>query len=157
MPSTQHDACFAALLFDGVCTYDECWLDATRFPAGPAKHRQRTRWRRPVPNIANGLRLIKEDHEDRCDRRRLRNCDTRRAMPIFRPRQLTLLDKYYGEDVKTLYSTTVTVTGGDLSNGRASGIVRSDDGNLAVELCLPVALGGSSGGTNPEQLFAAAY
>src|SRR5262249_31718750 len=59
--------------------------------------------------------------------------------------------------VKTLYSTTVTVTGGDASNGRASGIARSDDGNLAVELRLPAALGGPGGGTNPEQLFAAAY
>ncbi|CAB3768910.1 Ohr family peroxiredoxin [Paraburkholderia humisilvae] len=78
-------------------------------------------------------------------------------MPNLRPLPLTLLDKYHGKDVKTLYSTTVTVTGGCASNGRASGIARSDDGNLAVELRLPVALDGPGGGTNPEQLFAAAY
>lgn len=36
-------------------------------------------------------------------------------------------------------------------------IVRSDDGNLAVSLRLPEALGGPGGGTNAEQLFAASY
>ncbi len=70
---------------------------------------------------------------------------------------LSLLDKYKGRDLQTLYSTTVAVTGGDASHGRASGIARSDDGNLDVHLRLPKALGGPGGGTNPEQLFAAGY
>jgi Ohr subfamily peroxiredoxin len=70
---------------------------------------------------------------------------------------LSLLEKYRGRDTRTLYSTTVTVTGGDASHGRASGIARSEDGNLDVHLRLPEALGGPGGGTNPEQLFAAGY
>jgi lipoyl-dependent peroxiredoxin len=74
-----------------------------------------------------------------------------------RPPSLTLLDKYRGKDGQTLYSTTVTVTGGESGHGRASGIARSDDGQLAVDLRLPEALGGPGGGTNPEQLFAAGY
>jgi Ohr subfamily peroxiredoxin len=78
-------------------------------------------------------------------------------MITLRPPPLTLLDKYHGRDLQTLYSTTVTVTGGDAGHGRASGIARSDDGNLAVHLRLPKALGGPGGGTNPEQLFAAGY
>jgi hypothetical protein len=41
------------------------------------------------------------------------------------PPPLTLLDKYHGRDLQTLYSTTVTVTGGDAGHGRASGIARS--------------------------------
>jgi Ohr subfamily peroxiredoxin len=49
------------------------------------------------------------------------------------------------------------VTGGDAEHGRASGVARSDDGNLEVDLRLPDALGGPGGGTNPEQLFAAGY
>lgn len=59
--------------------------------------------------------------------------------------------------MRTLYSTIVTVTGGVAGHGRASGIARSDDGNLDVALRLPEALGGPGGGTNPEQLFAAGY
>ncbi|MGE8163564.1 Ohr family peroxiredoxin [Paraburkholderia sp. NPDC080076] len=78
-------------------------------------------------------------------------------MTRLRPPPLTLLDKYHGRDLQTLYSTTVTVTGGDAGHGRASGIARSDDGNLVVHLRLPRALGGPGGGTNPEQLFAAGY
>jgi len=74
-----------------------------------------------------------------------------------RPPPLTLLDKYHGRDIQTLYSTTVTVTGGEANHGRASGIARSDDGELSVDLRLPKALGGAGGGTNPEQLFAAGY
>lgn len=73
------------------------------------------------------------------------------------PPPLTLLDKYHGQETQTLYSTTVTVTGGDAGHGRASGVARSDDGQLSVDLRLPQALGGPSGGTNPEQLFAAGY
>lgn len=78
-------------------------------------------------------------------------------MTAFRPPPLTLLDKYSGKDAQTLYSAKVSVTGGDAGHGRVSGIVRSDDGNLAIELRLPEVLGGPGGGTNPEQLFAAAY
>lgn len=78
-------------------------------------------------------------------------------MTKLRPPPQALLDKYYGQDTQTLYSTTVTVTGGDAGHGRASGVARSDDGQLAVDLRLPKALGGPGGGTNPEQLFAAGY
>jgi Ohr subfamily peroxiredoxin len=73
------------------------------------------------------------------------------------PPPVSLLDKYRGHDVRPLYSTTVAVTGGDARHGRASGVARSDDGNLALNLRMPQALGGPGGGTNPEQLFAAAY
>ncbi len=78
-------------------------------------------------------------------------------MVSLKPPPLSLLDKYRGRDTQTLYSATVVVTGGDAGHGRASGIARSDDGNLCVHLRLPEALGGPSGGTNPEQLFAAGY
>jgi lipoyl-dependent peroxiredoxin len=78
-------------------------------------------------------------------------------MTLLRPPPLTMLDKYHGKEPQTLYSTTVLVTGGDAGHGRASGIVRSDDGQLAVDLRMPKALGGPGGGTNPEQLFAAGY
>ncbi len=78
-------------------------------------------------------------------------------MSPLHPPPLTLLDKYFGQDFQTLYSTTVTVTGGEASHGRASGVVRSDDGQLDLDLRLPAPLGGPGGGTNPEQLFAAAY
>lgn len=78
-------------------------------------------------------------------------------MTILRPPSLSLLDKYHGRDAQTLYSATVTVTGGDAGHGRASGLARSDDGNLDVHLRLPKELGGPGGGTNPEQLFAAGY
>jgi Ohr subfamily peroxiredoxin len=70
---------------------------------------------------------------------------------------LTTLDKYSGQKPQVLYSTTVSVMGGDAHHGRASGIARSDDGQLVVDLRLPKALGGTGGGTNPEQLFAAGY
>ncbi len=50
-----------------------------------------------------------------------------------------------------LYTTTVAVTGG--RDGRAT----ADDGQLAVGLAFPKALGGSGNGTNPEQLFAAGF
>lgn len=65
------------------------------------------------------------------------------------------LDKYLGDEFLSLYTTSVMVTGGQTAHGRASGFARSDDGNLALELPLPRALGGPGGGTNPEQLFAA--
>ncbi|ANY17526.1 Ohr family peroxiredoxin [Bordetella pseudohinzii] len=74
-----------------------------------------------------------------------------------RPPAQSLLDKYRGRDFQPLYTTSVTVRGGQAGHGRASGIAISDDGELLVELRLPVELGGSGGGTNPEQLFAAGY
>ncbi len=52
---------------------------------------------------------------------------------------------------KDLYSTTVAVKGG------RDGTAKSDDGLLAVSLAMPVAIGGSGAGTNPEQLFAAGF
>jgi Ohr subfamily peroxiredoxin len=70
---------------------------------------------------------------------------------------LSLLDKYRGKDFHPLYTTTVTVSGGETGHGRASGVARSDDGNLLLELRLPAAFGGPGGGTNPEQLFAAGF
>ncbi|RAS03398.1 Ohr family peroxiredoxin [Cupriavidus alkaliphilus] len=73
------------------------------------------------------------------------------------PPPLTLLDRYRGQGFLALYTTTVTVSGGEAAHGRASGVARSDDGNLIVELRLPAAMGGPGSGTNPEQLFAAGY
>ncbi len=73
------------------------------------------------------------------------------------PPPLTLLDRYRGQGFTALYTTTVTVSGGEAGHGRASGIARSDDGNLILDLRLPSALGGPGGGTNPEQLFAAGF
>lgn len=72
---------------------------------------------------------------------------------------LSLLDKYRGQGFHALYTTTVTVSGGETGHGRASGVARSDDGNLVIDLRLPAALGGPGHGhgTNPEQLFAAGY
>ncbi len=73
------------------------------------------------------------------------------------PPPLSLLDRYRGRDFHPLYTTTVTVSGGETGRGRASGVARSDDGNLVVELRLPTEFGGPSNGTNPEQLFAAGF
>ncbi|UXU85728.1 Ohr family peroxiredoxin [Burkholderia sp. S-53] len=70
---------------------------------------------------------------------------------------LSLLDRYRGKDFQSLYTTTVTVSGGETGHGRASGVARSDDGNLAVDLRLPAEFGGPGNGTNPEQLFAAGF
>ncbi|WP_175688662.1 Ohr family peroxiredoxin [Burkholderia anthina] len=70
---------------------------------------------------------------------------------------LSFLDRYRGRDFQPLYTTSVTVSGGATGHGRASGVVRSDDGNLAVDLRLPAAFGGPGNGTNPEQLFAAGF
>ncbi len=54
--------------------------------------------------------------------------------------------------MKTLYSTTVTTTGG------RNGHVKSDNGVLDLEIRMPKALGGQNDDfTNPEQLFAAGY
>ncbi|OXJ22533.1 peroxiredoxin [Burkholderia sp. HI2714] len=78
-------------------------------------------------------------------------------MTSLRPPPLSLLNKYRGREPQTVYSTTVTVTGGAAAHGRASGIARSNDGSLDVELRLPPELGGPGNGPNPEQLFAASY
>ncbi len=51
----------------------------------------------------------------------------------------------------------MTATGGEAAHARASGVARSDDGQLDLVLRLPIELGGEGGGTNPEQLSAAAY
>jgi lipoyl-dependent peroxiredoxin len=53
---------------------------------------------------------------------------------------------------KTLYTAEAQVTG-----GRAEGHGRTSDGALEVNLRLPTEMGGSGGGTNPEQLFAVGY
>ncbi|MGS1105054.1 Ohr family peroxiredoxin [Achromobacter anxifer] len=78
-------------------------------------------------------------------------------MSKLRPPPQSLLEKYRGGDFHPLYTTSVTVRGGEAAHGRASGMAISDDGELIVELRLPVELGGTGGGTNPEQLFAAGY
>lgn len=73
------------------------------------------------------------------------------------PPSPSLLDKYHGDDALALYTGRVRVSGGEAEHGRASGVVRSDDGALAAELRMPIELGGPGGGCNPEQLLAAAY
>jgi Ohr subfamily peroxiredoxin len=52
----------------------------------------------------------------------------------------------------TLYTAKAHVTG-----GRAEGHGRSSDGELEVDLRLPTEMGGTGGGTNPEELFAVGY
>jgi osmotically inducible protein OsmC len=52
---------------------------------------------------------------------------------------------------KILYTAQAHVTGGSSGHGRTS------DGELEVDLRLPKEMGGSGGGTNPEQLFAIGY
>jgi len=52
----------------------------------------------------------------------------------------------------TLYTAKAHVTG-----GRSEGHGKTSDGALEVELRLPEEMGGSGGGTNPEQLFAVGY
>lgn len=78
-------------------------------------------------------------------------------MRKLRPPPVSLLDRYVGPGFAPIYATRVTVRGGEAKHGRASGVARSDDGALALDLRLPPELGGPGGGTNPEQLFAAAY
>ncbi|WP_158798850.1 organic hydroperoxide resistance protein [Pedobacter sp. L105] len=53
--------------------------------------------------------------------------------------------------MKTMYQTTVDVTGG------RNGQIKSEDGVLELEVRMPKELGGVEGYTNPEQLFAAGY
>ncbi|HTI81905.1 MAG TPA: Ohr family peroxiredoxin [Acetobacteraceae bacterium] len=78
-------------------------------------------------------------------------------MSDLRPPPVSLLDKHHGMDFLPLYTATVRVNGGESRHGRASGAARSDDGALDVQLRMPETLGGSGGGTNPEQLFAAGF
>jgi osmotically inducible protein OsmC len=51
-----------------------------------------------------------------------------------------------------IYTAEAHVTG-----GRAEGHGRTSDGGLEVDLRTPEKMGGSGGGTNPEQLFAVGY
>jgi Ohr subfamily peroxiredoxin len=51
-----------------------------------------------------------------------------------------------------IYTAEAHVTG-----GREAGHGRTSDGNLEVDLRVPKEMGGSGGGTNPEQLFAVGY
>ncbi|HVI58521.1 MAG TPA: Ohr family peroxiredoxin [Luteimonas sp.] len=76
-------------------------------------------------------------------------------MTPLQPPPTSLLDKYRGDEALPLYTGRVRVDGGEADHGRASGVVRSDDGALEADLRLPEALGGPGGGTNPEQLLAA--
>src|SRR5580700_6479035 len=52
---------------------------------------------------------------------------------------------------KVLYTAHAHVTGGREGHGRTT------DGELEVDLRLPTEMGGTGGGTNPEQLFAIGY
>ena len=56
------------------------------------------------------------------------------------------------DSTRTLYTAEAHVTG-----GRAEGHGRTSDGALEVDLRLPVEMGGTGGGTNPEQLFAVGF
>jgi Ohr subfamily peroxiredoxin len=56
------------------------------------------------------------------------------------------------ENRRAIYTAEAHVTG-----GRAEGHGRTSDGVLEVDLRTPEELGGSGGGTNPEQLFAIGF
>ncbi|HEY0503077.1 MAG TPA: Ohr family peroxiredoxin [Lysobacter sp.] len=73
------------------------------------------------------------------------------------PPPATLLEKYYGDEARTLFTGRVSVISGGDRQHWFSGLVRSDDGALDLNLRLHSALGGPGGGTNPEQLLAASY
>ena len=53
---------------------------------------------------------------------------------------------------RVIYTAEAHVTG-----GRSEGHGRSSDGSLEVDLRVPTEMGGTGGGTNPEQLFAVGY
>ena len=53
----------------------------------------------------------------------------------------------------TVLYTAEAVSGGDGRNGH----VATSDGKLDLDLAFPPEMGGTGAGTNPEQLFAAAY
>ena len=78
-------------------------------------------------------------------------------MSPLQPPPTHLLDRYHGDEALALYTGRVRVTGGETGHGRASGVVKSDDGALDVKLRMPTELGGPGGGSNPEQLLAAGY
>src|ERR1700724_1870518 len=52
---------------------------------------------------------------------------------------------------KVLYTANAHVTGGRDGHGRTT------DGELEVDLRVPKEMGGTGGGTNPEELFAVGY
>jgi osmotically inducible protein OsmC len=56
------------------------------------------------------------------------------------------------EDRRVIYTAEAHTTG-----GRAEGHGRTSDGALEVDLRTPEEMGGSGGGTNPEQLFAIGF
>ena len=56
------------------------------------------------------------------------------------------------DSARIIYTAEAHVTG-----GRAEGHGRTSDGALEVDLRLPEEMGGSGGGTNPEELFAVGY
>ena len=56
------------------------------------------------------------------------------------------------DHARIIYTAEAHVTG-----GRAEGHGRTSDGALEVDLRIPEEMGGSGGGTNPEQLFAVGY
>lgn len=68
-----------------------------------------------------------------------------------------LLDKYYGDEARALFTSRARVTSREAAHGWFSGHLRSDDGALDLDLRLHTALGGPGGGTNAEQLLAASY
>lgn len=72
-----------------------------------------------------------------------------------KPPNLSTDRDFDGASFSAIYTTTVTVSGGVVGHGRASGRARSADGVLDVSLRMPAELGGDGQGTNPEQLFAA--
>jgi osmotically inducible protein OsmC len=73
------------------------------------------------------------------------------------PSDLAMENEFDGGEFAPIYTTQVSVCGGAAGHGRASGRVRSSDGQLALDLRIPEELGGEGGGTNPEQLFAAGF
>jgi len=56
------------------------------------------------------------------------------------------------DSTRIIYTADAHVTG-----GRVEGHGRTSDGALEVDLRTPEEMGGSEGGTNPEQLFAVGY
>src|SRR3954470_370705 len=56
------------------------------------------------------------------------------------------------DSTRIIYTAEAHVTG-----GRAEGHGRTSDGALEVDLRVPEEMGGTGGGTNPEQLFAVGY
>jgi osmotically inducible protein OsmC len=78
-------------------------------------------------------------------------------MGPLQPPPTDLLDRYYGEEAQALYTGRVRVTSREAEHGWFSGLVKSDDGALDLNLNLHTGLGGPGGGTNPEQLLAASY